>query len=522
VQQGETVLRDREDGDPIMRFDLLEEGQQPVARPHLVADRGVEDVDQDHRHACRDAGARRDGVGERVRGQHCRRRGGARREGRLHGEDADRLRLPALGEREVLLPEIRNRLSTLVVDDDIHLDEARAAAEHRRRGRLRLLQEEGKKDETDGPTHEREYTSRGDTFAAVSPEVPRAGFSGSIDGVARFVAGIDLGGTAINYTLLDTGTGEFLVSGLAEHPARAREGPEVCIGQIVAGLGVIADRYGLPLHDVVAAGLDTPGPASAAGVLSAKGSTNFAHAQWAGFDLRGGLERQLGIPVTYVNDGNAAALWGHMSLFGATPATSVSAIIGTGLGGGVVIDGRVVEGRNGFGGEVGHVLIPCGQIPELKGLRPPCNCGRIGDLESVCSLTAIERTLLPLLLADYPSHPLADVPVAQAAKQVRGYAERGDEMCRTIFRMQAHALGLFFDQMTNLLDPDAYLIGGGALEVSPEFQAWWLREVRAGMPPQREEQEPRIAIMPNGDAAGARGAALQARQVLDSAGPRTL
>jgi len=326
----------------------------------------------------------------------------------------------------------------------------------------------------------------------------------------RIVAGIDLGGTAINYTLLDADTGQFLVAGLAEHPARAQEGPGVCINQIVDGLGLAAGAHGVAPSDVIAAGLDTPGPASADGVLSAKGSTNFSHRDWAGFDLRGGLQRQLGIPVTYLNDGNAAALWGHMALFGTRPASSVSAIIGTGLGGGLVIDGRVVEGRNGFGGEVGHVLIPCENIAELKGVRPPCNCGRTGDLESVCSLTAIERTLLPLFLGDHPDHPLAAVPASKAAKQVRGMAEAGDPMCRAIFRAQAKALGLFFDQITNLLDADAFLIGGGALEVSPEFQAWWVREVRAAMPQQRAEQEPRIEIMPNGDTAGARGAALQA------------
>jgi len=328
--------------------------------------------------------------------------------------------------------------------------------------------------------------------------------------MSRIVAGIDLGGTAINYTLLDADSGEFLVAGLSEHPARAQDGPDVCLTQIVDGLALTAAACAVPLASLVAVGLDTPGPASATGVLSAKGSTNFAHPGWRGFDLRGGLEARFGIPVIYLNDGNAAALWGHMSLFGSTPATTVSAIIGTGLGGGLVVDGRVVEGRNGFGGEVGHVLIPCDAIPELRGTRPPCNCGREGDLESVCSLTAIERTLLPLFLRDYPGHPLASVPARQAARQVRGYAERGDEMCRTIFRAQAKALGLFFDQCTNLLDPDAFLIGGGALEVGPEFQAWWLAEVRAGMPPQRAEQEPRIVVMPNGDAAGARGAALQA------------
>jgi predicted NBD/HSP70 family sugar kinase len=199
-----------------------------------------------------------------------------------------------------------------------------------------------------------------------------------------------------------------------------------------------------------------------------------------------------------------------MSLFGSAPATSVSAIIGTGLGGGLVVDGRVVEGRNGFGGEVGHVLIPCEAIPALRGLRPPCNCGRAGDLESVCSLTAIERTLLPMFLERHPDHSLCGVPAGKAARAVRGLAESGDEMCRAIFETQAHALGLFFDQVTNLLDPDAFLIGGGALEVSAEFQAWWIKKVRAGMGAQREEQQARIEVMPNGDAAGARGAALQA------------
>jgi len=331
----------------------------------------------------------------------------------------------------------------------------------------------------------------------------------------RIVAGIDLGGTAINYTLLDAHSREFLVPGLAEQPARAQEGADVCLGEIAAGLTRIAGAYGVDPQSILAVGLDTPGPASAAGVLSARGSTNFAHPSWRGFDLRGGLEERLKRPVTYLNDGNAAALWGHMALFGSAPGTSVSAIIGTGLGGGLVVDGRVVEGRNGFGGEVGHVLIPCEAIPALDGLRPPCNCGRDGDLESVCSLTAIERTLLPMFLERYPGHPLRGVPAGQAARAVRGLAESGDEMCRAIFETQARALGLFFDQITNLLDPDAFLIGGGALEVSAELRTWWVTMVRAGMGAQREEQQPRIEIMPNGDAAGARGAALQALRGLE-------
>jgi predicted NBD/HSP70 family sugar kinase len=329
----------------------------------------------------------------------------------------------------------------------------------------------------------------------------------------RVIAGIDLGGTAVNYTLLDEQE-RFLIEGLCEHPARSKEGPAVCLQQIADGLAIAAARAGIQLSDITSAGLDTPGPASATGVFSARGSTNFVHSQWCGFDIRAGLEAKLGIPVTYLNDGNAGALWGHFSIFGASrTASSVSAIIGTGLGGGVIVGETVVTGRKGFGGELGHVLIPYQSIEDTAGMVPVCNCGRTGDLESLCSLTAIEKTLLPYYLARYPEHELGRVG-EKASKLVRGYAERGDEMCREIFRVQANALGLFFDEMVNTFDPDALIVGGGAIETGVEFQNWFVSQIRAGMPGQRVEQaDIPIRIMPNGDTAGARGAAIEAMKV---------
>lgn len=329
----------------------------------------------------------------------------------------------------------------------------------------------------------------------------------------NLVAGVDLGGTAINYTLANA-QGQFLIERLCEHPARSKEGPDVCLAQIEGGLKIAVAQAGVQLSEVVAVGLDTPGPASATGVLSAKGATNFVHPNWSGFDIRAGLENRLGKPVTYLNDGNAAALWGHFSLFGVNShETSVSAIIGTGLGGGVIIDGSIViKGRVGFGGELGHVLLPYQGIAGIEGLKPQCNCGRVGDLESVCSLTAIGKSFLPYFLPKYPGHPLSQAPsMGEAAKLVRGLAEKGDAMCREIFRAQAHALGLFFDEMINTFDPDALIVGGGALETKPEFQRWFLDEIRKGMPAQREEQaDIPIHVMPNGDTAGARGAAIEA------------
>jgi glucokinase len=333
------------------------------------------------------------------------------------------------------------------------------------------------------------------------------------------VAGVDLGGTAINYTLIDQQE-KFLIEGLCEHPALSKQGPEVCLRQIAAGLQIAVDLAGVLPDDVVAVGLDTPGPASSAGLLSARGSTNFVHPDWAGFDIREGLAHKLGKPVSYLNDGNAAALWGHYTIFGAnSKETSVSTVIGTGNGGGIILDGSVVKGKNGFGGELGHVLLPYQSIVGTPGLKPFCNCGRIGDLESLCSLTAIEKNLLPYFLERYPGHELGKMEPRQAAKQVRSLADKGDAMCVDIFLTQAHALGLFFDEMINTFDPDALFVGGGALEASLEFQRWFMEQIRVGMPSQREEQAGiPIYVMPNGDTAGARGAAIEALKLARQSG----
>ena len=179
----------------------------------------------------------------------------------------------------------------------------------------------------------------------------------------QVVAGVDLGGTAINYTLVSQQE-QFLIEGLCEHPALSKQGPNVCLQQIEDGLKIATEKAGVLLSDVVAVGLDTPGPASAAGRLSARGSTNFVHPQWAGFDIREGLAHRLGKPVSYLNDANAAALWGHYAIFGSSSReTSISIVIGTGNGGGIILEGSVLKGKNGFGGELGHVL---DSVPEHR------------------------------------------------------------------------------------------------------------------------------------------------------------
>ena len=129
------------------------------------------------------------------------------------------------------------------------------------------------------------------------------------------VVGLDVGGNSINATVLD-GFGVFLVEALHETPSRVLEGPAVAVEALAAALDGVLAHTGLRHAAVRGVGLDTPGPASADGVISARGATNFAAREWWGFDFRSAVEERLGLPVIYNNDGNAAALYAHERYFG--------------------------------------------------------------------------------------------------------------------------------------------------------------------------------------------------------------
>jgi predicted NBD/HSP70 family sugar kinase len=110
------------------------------------------------------------------------------------------------------------------------------------------------------------------------------------------VAGLDNGGTCNSATVLDD-SGRFLVDRLVESPSRVRDGPDVAVGALVEALDHVLGLTGVARESVRAVGLGTPGPASADGVISSKGATNFSQAAWHGFDFRDVLERRLGVPV---------------------------------------------------------------------------------------------------------------------------------------------------------------------------------------------------------------------------------
>lgn len=331
--------------------------------------------------------------------------------------------------------------------------------------------------------------------------------------VGPVVVGIDNGATSNNATVLDC-FGRFLVDGLVETPSRVKEGPGAGLDALEESLDGVLALTGLSRSQVRAVGLDSPGPASAQGIISPRGSTNFEHPGWRSFDLRGCLEDRLHVPVVYNNDGNAAALYAHRLHFGADrwARSSVSVIIGTGLGAGIVQWGRIVDGATGEAGELGHVYIPMEGLLQPDQPVPRCNCGFVGDAESVASLTGIERNLLPYWLSRYPGHELAQVrPLSAAARLVRSYGEREDPMAMSIFGQQAMAIGRLLTIAANFLDPDAYFIGGGVVEAADEFRNWFMHRVWNNLT-LREESAPKIAfgLVPDLDMAGARGAALAA------------
>ncbi len=337
-----------------------------------------------------------------------------------------------------------------------------------------------------------------------------------MDDDRRYVIGLDNGGTANKFTVMDR-DGRYLIDELIELPSRVTEGPAAAISALHEAFDAAVQSAGVALDEVIGVGFDTPGPATADGVISSKGGTNFAHVAWRGFDFRTALEDELGLPVVYSNDGNAAALYAHYRHFGpvAGDRSSISAIVGTGLGGGVIESGHIVKGAAGMAGELGHVHIPMQGLLADDQPMPACNCGFEGDAESIASLTAIRNHLLPFWLTRYPDHDLNGVEPLEAAKLVRGLGERGDEMARNIFEQQAMAIGRLFTIAANFTDPDVYFVGGGVIEAEPAFRDWFLDRVREHTWLRDEQRRvAEVALVTDLDMAGARGSAVAALSTL--------
>lgn len=274
--------------------------------------------------------------------------------------------------------------------------------------------------------------------------------------MSDFVVGVDLGGTKI-YTALATVDGE--VRSEIKVPTLAAEGYERVLKRIaetVAEVKRLAGFPGKPLR----IGLGAPGPLDVK-----KGVVHVApNLGWRDVPLKASLEQLLGVPVFLENDANLAA-WGEF-IYGAGKdvADMVYMTVSTGIGGGLVIDGKIYRGSSYGAGEVGHITV----FPD----GPECHCGNRGCLEALASGTAVAREARKLIAhgAGRAILSLADgKPEAITAKTVGFAAAQGDAEAQELLDSAARWLGVGVAAVLNLLNPEMVVLGGGMMKSASLF-----------------------------------------------------
>ena len=288
--------------------------------------------------------------------------------------------------------------------------------------------------------------------------------------------GIDLGGTKIEAVALAAGGGERFRRRV-DTPRGDYDGTIKAIVDLVAAVEREAGERGT-------VGVGMPGSVS-----PASGLVKNANSTWLiGRPLHIDLEQALGRPVRVANDANCFALSEAADGAGAGARVVFGVILGTGTGGGIVVDGQVLVGPNAVAGEWGHNALPWPDAAEWPG--PTCYCGRRGCIETFLSGSGLQ-------LAYAVGGGLTAREIADAAE--RGYPE-AIEAIETYSRRLAKALAT----VINLLDPDAIVLGGGLSNISslyrrvPEIWTEWVFSDRV---------DTRLARAVHGDSSGVRGAA---------------
>lgn len=264
----------------------------------------------------------------------------------------------------------------------------------------------------------------------------------------RLTVGIDIGGTKVAGGVVDQ-YGQVLALTRADTPAT----------DVVRTRGVIVDmiRELAAAHPVAAVGIGAAG-----WIDSRQGRVRFApQLAWRDEPLREHVAAAVGLPVVLENDANAAA-WAEFRFgAGADCRESMALItVGTGIGGGLVIGGRLVRGTHGFAGEPGHQLA----VPD--GL--PCGCGRRGCLEQYASGQALVR-LARQAVREQPNAAAGLLELAGSPEEISGplvttAARAGDKLAREAFEQVGQWLGSCLADLLQLLDPQLLVVGGGVAE----------------------------------------------------------
>lgn len=259
--------------------------------------------------------------------------------------------------------------------------------------------------------------------------------------------GIDVGGTSVKLGLFET-TGKVLYKW--EVPTRKEENGKYILEDVAASIKAVLAEKNIDMEDVVGAGLGVPGPVMPDGYVEV-----CVNLGWRDRNPQRELSALLdGLPVKSGNDANVAAL-GEMWQGGGKGYTDIVMVtLGTGVGGGVIIDEKIIAGKHGLGGEIGHMHIREEETEH-------CNCGGVGCVEQVASATGIAREARRAMAASDAASTMRKYGEKISAKNVLDEAKAGDEMALKVMDVVGHYLGWALAQVSVTVDPEIFVIGGG-------------------------------------------------------------
>ena len=261
----------------------------------------------------------------------------------------------------------------------------------------------------------------------------------------KYAVGIDLGGTTVKLGIF-TVEGQLLDKW--EIVTRKEENGKHILPDIAeAVLGKLQEK-GIVKDEVAGAGIGIPGPVRADGTVN--GCVNLG---WGVVPVKAELEALLGVPVEAGNDANVAALGESWQGGGKGYGNAVMVTLGTGVGGGVVIDGGVISGFHGYGGEIGHMMMNPDETEY-------CNCGKRGCLEQYASATGVVRVAKKYLAKKITQSPLRDCENL-TAKDVFDAAKENDTLALEIVEDVCSTLALALSYISCTVDPEVFIIGGG-------------------------------------------------------------
>ncbi|HGD0898455.1 TPA: ROK family glucokinase [Streptococcus agalactiae] len=319
--------------------------------------------------------------------------------------------------------------------------------------------------------------------------------------MSKKLLGIDLGGTTIKFGIL-TLEGEVQEKWAIE--TNTLENGRHIVSDIVESLKHRLSLYGLTKDDFLGIGMGSPGAVD----RTSKTVTGAFNLNWADTQEVGSvIEKEVGIPFFIDNDANVAALGERWVGAGANNPDVVFVTLGTGVGGGVIADGNLIHGVAGAGGEIGHMIVD----PE-NGFT--CTCGNKGCFETVASATGVVRVARQLAEQYEGSSAIKaaiDNGDTVTSKDIFIAAEDGDKFANSVVERVSRYLGLAAANISNILNPDSVVIGGG-VSAAGEFLRSRVEKYFVTFAFPQVKKSTKIKIAELGNDAGIIGAASLANQ----------